>query len=82
MAHVSIFLTSMHPENNKIVLQGEVYASPNNGPFGWTCEHDWDAIAVDVNSMIRDAAVAALAANNINVNAGDKKTVFCSAIDV
>lgn len=82
MASATVFVTSMTPQNNKIAVSGLVYASPNNGPYSFECEHEWDEIAFNINVMIRDAAIAALADQNINVTETDKKTIYCGAADV
>jgi hypothetical protein len=82
MANITIFVTTMQPQNNKIALGGLVYSSPNSGPFSFECEHEWDTIAFDINAMIKETAIAVLAAENINVTEGDKKTLYCGAADI
>lgn len=82
MAHITIFVTNLVPQNNKLLVNGECYVSPNNGPIGFSCEHDWDSIAFDINTMIRDSAVAAVAVAGFNIGANDKKTLLVAAQDV
>ncbi len=82
MAHLTIFVTNLVPQNNRLVINGECYVSPNNGPVGFSCEHDWDAIAFDINSMIRESAITAATTAGYNIGANDKKTLIVSAIDV
>ncbi len=82
MANITIFVTYLTPQNNKVLVNGECYVSPNNGPVAFSCEHDWDAIAIDINLGIRNSAIAAAEAAGYNIGAADKKTLLVAAIDV
>lgn len=82
MSNITIFVGSATPANNKIQMDGQVFVSPNSGPYSWSCEHGWDEIAVNINSMIKDSAIAAAVANGHTIHDTDKKTLLCGAADV
>ena len=81
MPDLSIYVAAMTPMNNRIRVEGQVFVAPNHGPYSWMCEYDWGEIAININKLIRDAAVAEVEVNNHTVQASNRKTIFSGAID-
>jgi hypothetical protein len=82
MANISIVIGNVSASTaGQVRIDGVFIVSPNNGPYGFTCEHDWGDISININKAIRDAAVAEAELQGFNIRPQDKKTLYGAAQD-